>query len=139
MIKISIDYTGQLRCRSLHTPSGQTLESDAPVDNNGLGQSFSPTDLVATALGSCMATVMGIVAQKKGYDLAGMSVEVEKHMSEDLPRRIVLLAVSIKMPVSQGHPDRELLEKTALSCPVYNSLDPKIDVPVTWCWDGGMS
>ena len=134
MIKVSIDYTGQLRCRSVHCPSNQALETDAPVDNNGLGQTFSPTDLVASALGSCMATIMGIVARKKGYDLVDMHIDVEKHMSEDAPRRIVKLAVSVEMPLPENHPDRKVLESCALSCPVYHSLEADIDVPVSWTW-----
>lgn len=134
MTTISIDYTGQLHCQAEHDLSGRSLETDAPVDNNGLGQSFSPTDLVATALGSCMATVMGIAASQRGYDLKGMAVTVNKHMSEDLPRRIVILEVCVTMPLPEDHVDRDVLEKVAHSCPVYHSLSSDIEVPISWRW-----
>ena len=94
MIEISIDYQGQLRCSASHQPSGDCLATDAPVDNNGRGEAFSPTDLVATALGTCMATVMGIVARQKDISLEGMKLRVRKHMSADSPRRISRLEFS---------------------------------------------
>ena len=90
-VSITVDCTGGLRCRATHGPSKNELITDAPVDNHGKGESFSPTDLVATALATCMATVINIKAQQKGYDIVGMKVSVEKHMSEDSPRRIVRL------------------------------------------------
>lgn len=134
MIEITTEYQGQLRCNNTHGPSGNSCETDAPVDNNGRGETFSPTDLVATALGSCMATIMGIVAQRKGIDLQGMSISVGKHMSEDQPRRIAQLDVKIQMPLPENHPDRKLLESSALSCPVHQSLHADIKVPIDWCW-----
>ena len=88
MVEIQVSYEGSLHCQAVHGPSGSTLATDAPLDNNGLGQSFSPTDLVATALGACMATVIGILAKRKEIAVEGMSVNVRKFMSEDLPRRI---------------------------------------------------
>jgi len=88
MIEIQVQYQGQLRCSATHTPSGNTLQTDAPTDNNGLGETFSPTDLIATALATCISTVMGIVARRKEIDLAGMKIAVRKHMSADTPRRI---------------------------------------------------
>ena len=103
-------------------------------DSNGRGETFSPTDLVASALGSCMATVMGIVAKPKEIALEGMVIKVGKHMSADLPRRIVKLEVTIEMPLVTNHPNKELLENAALSCPVHQSLHPDIEVPITWCW-----
>ena len=136
MIEIHIDYQGELRCHAVHGPSKCELITDAPVDNHGKGESFSPTDLVATALGVCMATVRGIVAKRKEIDLKGMTVRVEKHMSADSPRRIVRLPVSIEVPLPADHPDRALLEATALSCPVSQSLHPDIDKPVTFAWIG---
>ena len=133
-VSITVDYTGDLRCQATHGPSKRTLITDAPVDNCGKGESFSPTDLVATALASCMATVIGIKAQQKGYDIAGMKVSVEKHMSEDSPRRIVRLPITIQIPLPEDHPDRKLLEATALGCPVHHSVHPDIDKPVTFVW-----
>ena len=104
MVEIKIDYQGELHCRAIHGPSGTVLETDAPVDNNGRGESFSPTDLVATALGVCMATVMGIVAKRKEISLEGMKVTVKKHMSTDTPRRISKLEVDIEVPLPADHP-----------------------------------
>jgi hypothetical protein len=134
MIEIHIDYQGDLRTHAVHGPSQTELITDAPVDNQGLGESFSPTDLVATALGTCMATIMGIVAKRKGIDLRGMIIRVEKHMSADLPRRIVRLPVTVEVPLPADHPDRALLEASALGCPVFHSLHPDIDKPVTFAW-----
>jgi hypothetical protein len=134
MIEIRINYEGELRCSALHVPSGNTLVTDAPVDNNGRGEAFSPTDLVATALGSCMATVMGIVAQRKQCDLAGLRIVVQKEMSHDTPRRIVSLPVAITMPIRENHPVAALLQAAVLSCPVHHSIHPDISVDVTWDW-----
>jgi putative redox protein len=135
-VSISVDYEGSLRCRATHGPSQNQLITDAPVDNHGKGESFSPTDLVATALATCMATVIGIKAQQKGYDIAGMKVSVEKHMSADSPRRIVGLPITIDIPLPEDHADRKLLEATALGCPVHHSVHPDIDKPVTFVWSG---
>jgi len=134
MVSIQVQYEGDLRCRATHGPSGKELFTDAPVDNHGRGESFSPTDLVATALATCMATVIGIKAQQKGLDVTGMTVSVEKHMSADSPRRIVRLPIVITLPLPADHPDRRLLEATALACPVHQSLHPEIDKTVTWNW-----
>jgi putative redox protein len=134
MVSIQVQYEGDLRCRATHGPSGKELFTDAPVDNHGRGESFSPTDLVATALATCMATVIGIKAQQKGLDVTGMTVSVEKHMSEDSPRRIVRLPIGITIPLPADHQDRRLLEATALACPVHQSLHPEIDKTVTWNW-----
>ncbi len=133
-VSISVEYEGGLRCRSTHGPSQNQFITDAPVDNHGKGESFSPTDLVATALATCMATVIGIKAQQKGYDIVGMKVSVEKHMSADSPRRIVGLPITIQIPLPEDHPDRKLLEATALGCPVHHSVHPDIDKPVTFVW-----
>ena len=100
MIEIKVDYEGDLHCSNTHQPSGTSFGTDAPVDNNGRGETFSPTDLVASALGSCMATVMGIVAKPKEIVLEGMVIKVGKHMSADLPRRIAKLDVTIEMPLA---------------------------------------
>lgn len=136
MIEVNVTYEGDLRCSAVHGPSGQSLHTDAPVDNNGRGESFSPTDLVATALATCMATVIGIIGKRKEIDLMGMKVRVEKHMSADAPRRIVRLPVEITMPLSPDHPERALLESAARGCPVHQSVHPDIDKPITWHWVG---
>ncbi|OYW74013.1 MAG: osmotically inducible protein OsmC [Verrucomicrobia bacterium 12-59-8] len=135
-VSISVEYEGGLRCRATHGPSQNQVITDAPVDNHGKGESFSPTDLVATALATCMATVIGIKAQQKGYDIVGMKVSVEKHMSADSPRRIVGLPITVEIPLPEDHADRKLLEATALGCPVHHSVHPDIDKPVTFVWSG---
>ncbi|MBK8091815.1 MAG: OsmC family protein [Verrucomicrobiaceae bacterium] len=135
-VSITVDYTGGLRCSATHGPSKNTLITDAPVDNHGKGESFSPTDLVATALATCMATVIGIKAEQKGLDVTGMKVSVEKHMSEDSPRRIVRLPLTIELPLPPDHPERKLLEATALGCPVHHSVHADIEKPVTFIWSG---
>lgn len=136
MVKISIRYEGELRCAAEHGPSGSEIQTDAPVDNHGRGECFSPTDLVAAGLGTCMATVMGIVAERHGIDLRGMQVEVTKEMSADAPRRIARLATTIRMPIAADHPQRALLENAALICPVHQSLHPEVQKPVDFHWAG---
>lgn len=136
MVKIDIRYEGGLRCAATHGPSGQTVFTDAPVDNHGRGESFSPTDLTATALGSCMATIMGIVAERHELDLRGMAIEVTKTMSADAPRRISKLETVIKVPLPPDHPQRALLENAALTCPVHKSLHPDMEKPVDFRWIG---
>jgi uncharacterized OsmC-like protein len=134
MVRIHLSYQGGLRCSATHEPSGNTINTDAPIDNNGRGEAFSPTDLVATALGACMATVMGIVAERKGIDLQGLRVEVRKHMSEDAPRRISKLEVDLHIPVPATHPECKLLESAARGCPVHHSLHPDIETVFNWNW-----
>ena len=134
MIEIKIDYEGELHCSAVHSPSGNQLVTDAPVDNNGRGEAFSPTDLVATALGTCMATIIGIVAKRKGIPVEGMTLTVRKGMSADLPRRISRLEVDLNVPLPAEHPDRKLLENAALGCPVYHSLNPEVEKVLNWTW-----
>lgn len=134
MVRIQLSYQGGLRCAATHEPSGNTISTDAPLDNNGRGESFSPTDLVATALGACMATVMGIVAERKDIPLEGLRIEVRKHMSEDAPRRIARLEVDLHMPVPADHPERKLLESAARGCPVHHCLHPDIEIVFNWIW-----
>lgn len=134
MVEITVNYEGELRCSATHGPSGRILQTDAPVDNNGKGETFSPTDLMATALGSCMATIMGIVAQRREISLEGLSIKVQKHMSEDMPRRIAKLPVEITMPMSEDSPFKDLMVNAALTCPVHKSLREDIEVPITWIW-----
>ena len=134
MVEIRIDYEGQLRCNAQHMPSSSKIETDAPVDNQGRGESFSPTDLVATALGTCMATMIGITARHKNIDVQEMRVTVKKQISDDLPRRIAKLWVEVFMPLSESHPDKKIFQSSALSCPVQHSIHPDIQVNVTWHW-----
>lgn len=134
MVQIRIDYEGGLHCKAIHGPSGNVLVTDAPVDNNGRGEAFSPTDLVATALGVCMATVMGIIADRKGVALEGLRLDVRKFMTTEGPRRIARLEVDLAVPLAGDHPERKLLENAALGCPVHQSLHPDIEVDIRWTW-----
>lgn len=135
-VEIRLEYQGDLRVRAGHGPSGTQLVTDAPLDNQGRGESFSPTDLVATALGACMLTIMGIVAQRHGIDLRGASARVEKHMVADPQRRIGRLPVVIRVPARLSAEQQKLLERAALTCPVHHSLDPRIDKSVRFEWAG---
>jgi uncharacterized OsmC-like protein len=120
-------YLGDLRTKAIHLQSGTEIITDAPTDNHGKGEAFSPTDLLATSLGLCMMTTMGIVAKRHGWDLMGMNVEVTKVMSKDSPRRVT--EIHIKFDFGGKTLDDEqqiILKNTALSCPVAHSLDPNI-------------
>src|SRR5436190_18487821 len=113
MVKVSVNYTGNLHCDATHGPSQSKIATDAPADNQGKGEAFSPTDLVATALGTCIATTMAIVAERHQVELKGMTVRVSKEMASD-PRRISRLTTEVHIPLPANHPQRALLEKTAL-------------------------
>ncbi|MDX2095192.1 MAG: OsmC family protein [Alphaproteobacteria bacterium] len=134
MVEIHIAYQGELRCAATHMPSGTVLVTDAPKDNHGQGESFSPTDLVATALGSCMLTIMGITARKLALDLRGASVTVTKEMVKAPVRRIGRLAVEITVPLALDDAQRQHFIDAAKHCPVHYSLHPDIAVPVTFNW-----
>lgn len=138
MVSIDVTYDGDLRCTAVHGPSRTTLLTDAPVDNQGKGAAFSPTDLVATGLATCMATTMGIVARKQSLPLDGLRVAVNKHMTTTAPRRIARLEVRISLPSESARAldadARSLLEQTAHGCPVRLSLLEAIDVPIVFEW-----
>ena len=134
MVKITGEYQGDLHCVAKHEPSGTALATDAPKDNQGRGEAFSPTDLVATALVTCIATTMAIGAQKHGVELRGLRYEIVKEMSADAPRRIVRLAMHLWMPIPESHPAAKSLAAVAHACPVHRSLDPAIDRPVIFHW-----
>lgn len=136
MVNISIQYTGDLHCNAIHGPSQAQIATDAPTDNQGKGEAFSPTDLVATALGTCMMTIMAMTAQRHGIELNGTTVHVSKEMSADAPRRIVRLPSEVHIPLPSNCAQRELLEQAALGCPVHRSLPPEIDRPVKFFWQG---
>ncbi len=130
MVTISIVYEGQLRTSAVHGPSATQLVTDAPRDNQGKGESFSPTDLVATALGSCMVTIMGIVARNHAIALEGATVRIEKEMCADPLRRIDTLRVRIGLPNGINEADRTKLENAARTCPVAQSISERIHVPI---------
>jgi uncharacterized OsmC-like protein len=136
MVEINVSYEGDLRCRAVHGPSNMELLTDAPVDNMGKGESFSPTDLVATALATCIATTIGIMARRKGLEIPSMKVHVEKHMSTDSPRRIVRLPIKLWLPLPPDHPERKLIESAAHGCPVHQSVRADIDMPIEFIWEG---
>jgi putative redox protein len=134
MVAIQVEYQGDLHCRAVHGPSRAELNTDAPVDNQGRGESFSPTDLVATALGTCMLTVMGILARTLNLDITGATATVEKQMTSTAPRRIQSLTVRIHVPHALSLEDQQKLERAAHTCPVHKSLHPDIDTPIEFTW-----
>ena len=136
MVEITATYQGELHTEAVHGPSGRRLETDAPKDNHGRGESFSPTDLVATALGSCMLTLIGIVARKHDWNVEGTRVRVEKHMVTEPVRRIGKLVLEFHLPAELDDRARKTLERAALTCPVHQSLHPDIELPVTFLYGG---
>lgn len=125
-VEITGDYNGALRMELRHGPSGMNLKTAAPVDNKGDGSSFSPTDLVAAALGSCAVTTMAIFADREGIPFEGATFVIEKHMRAG-PRRIDRLPITIRMPASLTPEQRATLEEVARTCPVDRSLLPEIE------------
>jgi putative redox protein len=134
MVKVDVRYRGGLRCEATHGPSGTTLVTDAPVDNHGKGESFSPTDLVATALGTCIPTIMGIVAEREKIDLSQMQITVVKEMSAQPPRRIAKLTTRIVMPAGLSAVQRAKLEKAAHTCPVHQTLQGNVELPIEFVY-----
>lgn len=132
MVKIEIEYQGDLHAEAVHGPSRTRLTTDAPVDNGGKGAAFSPTDLAATALGTCMVTIMGLFAERHAIDLRGTKVTVLKEMVQQPVRRIGKLQVDIHLPLAPDHPCRAGLETAALTCPVHQSLHPEVLIPVAF-------
>ena len=128
MVTMTIDYQGTLRCQAEHGPSGTLLTTDAPVDNHGRGESFSPTDLLATAAASCMLTIMGIKAEEKGWSLSGTQASVVKQMSSEGPRRVAALEIEVRLPSALDHAAVDLLQRVALACPVLQSLHPDVAI-----------
>ena len=134
MVEIEVAYEGQLHTRCKHGPSARELETDAPIDNQGRGESFSPTDLLATALGSCAITTMGIVAQREGWDLGAARARVEKHMAADPVRRVGRLVVRFDLPGGLDEAARAKLEETAHGCPVMKSLGAEVETDLAFAW-----
>ena len=130
-----IIYTGNLRTKATHLQSGTVIETDAPTDNQGKGERFSPTDLVATALGNCMMTLMGIKARDMDLDLDGTTIDITKIMVKD-PRRIGEIKVAIKFPegLQTDEKQRTILERAAMTCPVFESLHPDMKKDVEFKW-----
>jgi putative redox protein len=137
-VEINITYEGGLRCTATHGPSKQILTTDAPVDNGGKGAAFSPSDLVATALGSCMATIMGLVAQRNNLSIDGLRIQVIKEMVADPVRRIGSLKTRLVFPHGKtfSATERAKLEAGAKTCPVKQSLHPDLQMPIEFVYQG---
>ena len=134
MVQITIAYQGGLRCEATHGPSKSRLFTDAPLDNQGKGEAFSPTDLVATALGTCILTTMGIVAARHGWSMEGATASVVKEMVADPVRRIGRLRVVLDLPTPLEAKARDALERAAHTCPVHKSLAESVEMPVEFRW-----
>ena len=132
MTLITCHYRGQLRCEAEHGPSGSRIGTDAPTDNQGLGEQFSPTDLVATALATCILTVMGIVAERRGWSLEGTEARVQKTMTREGVRRIETLTVWVRLPSDLEASARDQLQRFAESCPVKKSLEGAVAMELIW-------
>jgi putative redox protein len=128
MVEMNIVYEGKLRCKATHGPSKNEIATDAPKDNQGRGEAFSPTDLVGAALGSCMLTIMGIYAQRHKLSIEGSTVRVEKEMITEPIRRIGKLTASFVIRGGVSEQDRAILERAALTCPVHQSLHPDVKI-----------
>ncbi len=128
-----VTYLGDLRTESVHIQSGSIILTDAPTDNNGKGEAFSPTDLLATSLGNCMMTIMGIKARDLNLDLKNSTVEVTKVMQAE-PRKIAQIEVIFNMSIAVDSKNKTILERTALNCPVLLSLNPDIQKIISFNW-----
>ena len=129
-----VTYTGNLRTQCVHLRSGNEFITDAPLDNNGLGEAFSPTDTVATAVASCMLTVMGIKARDLEVDLTNSYAEITKHMASN-PRRISKVEVRLRLPAQISEKHKKILENTGNTCPVIQSINPEIVKELHYQWD----
>ena len=132
MTTILSTYEGELHCSSVHGPSARELPTDAPLDNQGRGEAFSPTDLVATALSTCILTILGITAERHGIDLVGSTARVEKTMTHQPPRRIERLEVWVTLPPALEPEQRRLLQRSGESCPVKLSLEGAVAMVLHW-------
>ena len=133
MSRANIVYQNNLRTETEHIASGEKIITDAPVDNNGKGEAFSPTDLVATALGSCIITIMAISANKYDIDMSGTNASVKKIMGSD-PRRISEISIDINLNKNIEQKDRKRLERSALTCPVHKSLHPDLEKKIRFIY-----
>lgn len=129
MVKVQAIYQGQKHCLATHESSGSKIETDAPKDNQGLGEKFSPTDLVGTALGTCILTTMALVAERDGIDIRNSTIDIEKHMTSEGQRKIATLKVLIKLPKTVPEDYRKKLNHVADACPVKRSLHPDLHTP----------
>ncbi len=132
MATSKITYTGDLRTNSVHLKSGVEIITDAPVDNQGKGEAFSPTDLLATSLGNCMLTIVGIAARTQGFSIDGTTAEITKIMGEN-PRRVTEILINLQFPANNySEKEKEIIERSARTCPVAFSLHPDIKQEITF-------
>ena len=129
----SIVYKGDLRCESVHIQSNSQIETDAPTDNRGKGERFSPTDLLCVSLATCMLTTMGIKANDMEVDISNAKANVTKHMASN-PRRVAKIEVAVSLPGIGSDKDKEILERTGNNCPVAKSINPEIELELTYEW-----
>jgi putative redox protein len=134
MTSVTIEYQGDLHCKAVHELSGTVLTTDAPRDNHGKGESFSPSDLVATALGSCILSVMGLKARMLNVDISGATAAVDKEMANAPARKIKKIAVKVRMPRQLSTEHRQALEAAAYTCPVHKSMHPDVEMPIEIVW-----
>ena len=135
MVRITGEYQGGLHCSAVHESSGSALATDAPRDNQGRGEAFSPTDLVATGFATCIATTMALAARRHGVELAGVRYEVTKEMSADAPRRISRLTARLHLPAVARQVPEGVLERAASTCPVHQSLAPSVEKVIELVWE----
>jgi uncharacterized OsmC-like protein len=133
MATAAITYVGELRTQCIHIQSGTIINTDAPKDNHGKGEAFSPTDLVATALGSCMVSIMAIKSREMDVDLKDSTIDVTKIMQAE-PRKIAKIIVELNMNATVTEKEKTILERVAMNCPVLLSLHPDIEKEVTFSW-----
>ncbi len=133
-VEITGKYLGAKKVELVHGPSGEVLITEAPKDNGGEGKSFSPTDLVAAAYGSCVMTTIAIVAERTGVSVKGMHMRVEKHMQTE-PRRIGHIPLKVHLPEALSEQERQKLERAGLACPVHKSLHPDVKAEITYIYD----
>ena len=132
MTKIKCSYLGQLNCEAIHLQSGSFIKTDAPLDHFGRGESFSPTDLLATSLGTCLLTIMAIKAKSKGFDMEGIYLHIEKLMTQNSERKIKELIIDIFIPENTTNEIIDFLKKASEDCPVTRNLSQEIDIKITW-------
>ncbi len=132
MTKVKCSYLGNLNCEAIHIQSGSLIRTDAPLDHYGNGESFSPTDLLATSLGTCLLTIMAIKAKSKGFDLDGIYLNIEKLMTQNSERKIKELIIDIFIPDTTPIENINFLKKASEDCPVTRNLSQEIDIKISW-------
>ncbi len=132
MTKVKCYYLGNLNCEAIHLQSGSLIRTDAPLDHFGKGENFSPTDLLATSLGTCLLTIMAIKAQSKGFDLKGIYLNIEKLMTQNRERKIKELIIDIFIPECTSKETIDFLKKASKECPVTRNLSQEIEIKISW-------